>query len=237
MDIQTILDYQSLDFEKVKINRQLAKSDEYVRYTRANETTKKSVDNVAKMSTRAAQLFAKAEEIAAQFEAASKEYDEIAGAAEGLEEDLKRAEFYDKSLESLSGKLEQLEKEASAVATELSALSKDGEAEIASANKNAALAKSCKGKVDELKAQFATKLDEISAKQRELEEKADPQLLSIYRNARKQVKSFPVIVALRDEKLCGCGIELSGAELGKLKDGEPFVTCPTCGRLVYKPQQ
>ena len=36
---------------------------------------------------------------------------------------------------------------------------------------------------------------------------------------------------------CGCGIELSGAELGKLKDGEPFVTCPTCGRLVYKPQQ
>ena len=82
------------------------------------------------------------------------------------------------------------EKEASAVATELSALSKDGEAEIASANKNAALAKSCKGKVDELKAQFATKLDEISAKQRELEEKADPQLLSIYRNARKQVKSF-----------------------------------------------
>ena len=85
MDIQTILDYQSLDFEKVKINRQLAKSDEYVRYTRANEATKKSVDNVAKMSTRAAQLFAKAEEIAAQFEAASKEYDEIAGAAEGLD--------------------------------------------------------------------------------------------------------------------------------------------------------
>ena len=68
-------------------------------------------------------------------------------------------------------------------------------------------------------------------------QKADPQLLSIYRNARKQVKSFPVIVALRDEKLCGCGIELSAAELGKLKDGEPFVTCPTCGRLVYKPGQ
>ena len=111
------------------------------------------------------------------------------------------------------------------------------DAEIASANKNAALAKNCRGKVDELKAQFASKLDEISAKQRELEEKADPQLLSIYRNARKQVKTFPVIVALRDGKLCGCGIELSGAELGKLKDGEPFVTCPTCGRLVYKPQQ
>ena len=237
MDIQTILDYQALDFEKVKINRQLAKSEEYARYMRATDAMKKAIDNVAKMSTRAAQLFAKADEIAAQFEAVSKEYDEIAGAAEGLEQDLKRAEFYEKSLENLAAQLEQLEREANAVATELSALRKDGEAEIAAANKNASIAKSGKSKVEELKAGFAGKLEEISAKQRELEEKADPQLLSIYRNARKQVKTFPVIVALRDEKLCGCGIELSGAELGKLKDGEPFVTCPTCGRLVYKPQQ
>ena len=237
MDIQTILDYQSLDFEKVKINRQLAKSEEYTRYMRATDAMKKAIDNVAKMSTRAAQLFAKADEITAQFEAVSKEYDEIAGAAEGLEQDLKRAEFYEKSLENLAAQLEQLEREANAVATELSALRKDGEAEIAAANKNASIAKSGKSKVEELKAGFAGKLEEISSKQRELEEKADPNLLGIYRTARKQVKTFPVIVALRDEKLCGCGIELSGAELGKLKDGEPFVTCPTCGRLVYKPQQ
>ena len=148
MDIQTILDYQSLDFEKVKINRQLAKSEEYTRYMRATDAMKKAIDNVAKMSTRAAQLFAKADEIAAQFEAVSKEYDEIAGAAEGLEQDLKRAEFYEKSLENLAAQLEQLEREANAVATELSALRKDGEAEIAAANKNASIAKSGKSKVE-----------------------------------------------------------------------------------------
>ncbi len=237
MNIQTILDYQALDFEKIKINRQLAKSEEYVRYTHATEAMKKSVDKVAKMSTRAEQLFAKVDMLIGQYEAACKEYDEIAGAAEGLDEDLKRAEFYEKSLETISAQLEQLEKEASAAAAELSALGKEGEAEINAANKSAAIAKSGKGKVDELKAQFAGQLEEISAKQKALEEAADPALLAVYRGARKQVKSFPVIVALRDGRLCGCGIELSGAELGKLKDGEPFVTCPTCGRLVYKPEQ
>ena len=237
MDIQTILEYQKLDFEKVKISKKLTETEEYRRYVHANEAMKKAIDNVAKMSTRAEQLFEKAEDVSRKFESASKEYDEIAGAAEGLEQDLKRAEFYSKTLESLAAQLEQLEKEASAIATELNALSKEGEAEIASANKNAAIKKNSMVKVEELKAGFASTIDEIGAKQRELEEKADPQLLSIYRNARKQVKNFPVIVALRDEKLCGCGIELSAAELGKLKDGEPFVTCPTCGRLVYKPRQ
>ena len=235
MDIQTILEYQKLDFERVKISKKLTETEEYKRYVHANEAMKKAIDNVAKMSTRAEQLFEKAEDVSKKFESASKEYDEIAGA--GLEQDLKRAEFYSKTLESLAAQLEQLEKEASAIATELNALSKEGEAEIASANKNAAIKKNSMVKVEELKASFASTIDEIGAKQRELEEKADPNLLSIYRNARKQVKSFPVIVALRDEKLCGCGIELSAAELGKLKDGEPFVTCPTCGRLVYKPRQ
>lgn len=235
MNIKSILDYQALDFEKIKINRQLSQSEEYKRFVHANEAMKQSVDKVAKMSTRAAQLFAKADLLIGQYEAACKEFDEISGAVEGLDEDLKRAEFYEKTLTGIAAQMEQIEREASAAMSELSSLGKEGEAEINAANKSAALAKSGKAKVEELKAQFADKLEQISAQQKVLEEKADPELLAIYRNARKQVKNFPVIVALRDDKLCGCGIELSGAELGKLKDGEPFVTCPTCGRLVYKP--
>ncbi len=237
MNIQSILDYQALDLQKVKLNRELAKRDEYVQWQHAHEAMNQSVEKVAKMNTRAAQLFAKVDMLMEQFNAASKEFDEVAGEIDGLGEDLKRAEFYEKTLGKLESLMEQIEKEAAAAENELHALGKEGAAEINAANKNASLALSYKNKVNEIKAGMSGQIEQIGAKQKELEERIDPKLLNIYRNARKQIKHFPVIVALREGKLCGCGIELSGAELGKLKDGEPFVTCPTCGRLVYKPEQ
>ena len=121
--------------------------------------------------------------------------------------------------------------------SELTRIEKEGGAEIDTANKNASWAKKYMEDVNKLKQRYAGELDAINAKQKALEESIDPALLNVYRNARKQVK-YPPIVKLRDGKLCGaCGIELSGAELGKLKVGEAFVNCPTCGRLVYKPEE
>ena len=237
MDVTKILEYQALDGEKVKINRELKNSKEATQYMHANEAMKQAIENVAKKSTRAAQLFAKAELLMKQYEDACREFDDLSGEIDGIGDDLKRAEFYEKTLTKLDNIMEQIERETQEALSELTRIEKEGGAEIDTANKNASWAKKYMEDLNKLKQRYAGELDAINAKQKALEESIDPALLNVYRNARKQVK-YPPIVKLRDGKLCGaCGIELSGAELGKLKDGEAFVNCPTCGRLVYKPEE
>ena len=97
MDVTKILEYQALDGEKVKINRELKNSKEAAQYMHANEAMKQAIENVAKKSTRAAQLFAKAELLMKQYEDACREFDDLSGEIDGIGDDLKRAEFYEKT--------------------------------------------------------------------------------------------------------------------------------------------
>ena len=72
----------------------------------------------------------------------------------------------------------------------------------------------------------------VETKLEELKAKVEPSLMERYLKKRAN-KIYPVLYELRGNVCGACNMELSMAELNKLKNGE-VIDCEQCGRLIYQ---
>lgn len=62
----------------------------------------------------------------------------------------------------------------------------------------------------------------------------DPLYLEAYGQAKTRVKKPPCVVPLRDQQCTGCHIRVSNEVEQATSHGDALVSCPNCGRLVYR---
>ncbi len=231
MNIEQILDYQKLDRELFKIEKQLRENPNK---QKANEM----FDNMKNAQTRSMKLEEKAGVILAEIEKIKKQYK--------IQED-KMNEFLSKDLSSLSkedieklsvlkDKLSQnlviLDKNLTALAENVNAVLSDFNKTIKVFNNSKDVYAKCKQEYDNEVSKFEEDKKQIVDKLEKLSKNVDGKIMEAYAKRRKE-NIFPVMVPLIENSCGGCRYALSSANILKLEE-EGVSTCEHCHRIVYK---
>jgi len=230
MDIKKILDYQTIDFEIIKLERTLNESAD-----------KKMLDNlvdlVKESQNTSAMLEKEAEETLLQYNNMKKNYEENIK----IYETLNRKEL-DKLTET---EINEVMKLANNISTNLNIMEKKllqqadkinsilAEFDNTKKRYNAARDKHKLHK-EEFNKQLETiqpQIDSLLSKLKFMEKTIEPKLLNKYK-IKRQDKLFPIFVAVNSNSCGGCMMELPSAQIEKLKkDG--FLECENCNRIIY----
>jgi predicted nucleic acid-binding Zn-ribbon protein len=133
-------------------------------------------------------------------------------------------------------------------ATKISALEDDELALMLELDRERARLEEVKGETARQIALFSREIEDLTARDKniqtlhamqveELEKCAatvDPLYLEAYGQARTRIKKPPCVVPLRDQQCTGCHIRVSNEVEQATSHGDALVSCPNCGRLVYR---
>lgn len=230
---QEMLQYQTLDSELNRIEKELRKNEFFVKRKQYNALRKDCEENISKLDSTAADLrvqLANArqsmEKISAVIEEHSKEIADI--------EDKDELNYMNKKLN------EQLDL-LSAVEKDLKRILREGEEVAKSFDEiNAKLPKIIAGynkcneefaKVTELQKPRVT---ELKVKQAELKKVIDPAQFELYKKI-SDGQIFPVFVPLLNDCQCGgCRMEMPKAVVDTHMAKKDTMRCEHCGRIIYK---
>lgn len=229
--IAQLLLYQQKDSELLKIEQEIANSEERKKYVQTQSYLKKASEKLDKLE-------AQSQGIVARADALNKLYGEIA-------ETLKDFEHLDELVEE-GADLSFYQRNASQIIEKLKSVKADINNIIALAKETTEEYQSLKKKVITAQNQYpelrAAYLDIKKAKQaqtdgitKELDKLAkdlDPEVLRKYQ-AKRSERIFPIICEIKADRCSKCGIELSIADKEKVAAGK-VVECEHCHRILYK---
>jgi len=230
MEINKILEYQTLDSELFKLEKSLREN--------ADKKTASQMQNNAKIAQeRSYKLDEKAKELQKEYYNAKNQYaiqkkkmDEIFA----KDMDKLSNEEVDKLIklqEKLSQNLSILERSFAKLAENMNALLSDfnkTKNAFQMAKEQFALSKQ---KFDKAQNDAMPKKQELAKKLSALEKGIDNKIIEAYKKRRAE-NIFPVVVSLAGNCCGGCRMELSVANLSKLKE-EGILTCEHCHRIIY----
>ena len=229
--VKELMAYQETDKKLKAIEQELQNSEE----RRKTASAKKFLDGV---NDTAAALEKKAKELSALYEnlvAAHAELQdtlrEIGAAVEGAE-DTNAAGYLHKKADELSGRLGGLEARAAALAEEINGVLSS----FAQLKRKTKAAQEQYGeygrKYKELKNSREAERSAVEKELAELEKAVDPAWMEKYKAKRKD-KMFPVLYEVKGNMCGNCRMELSMAELNRLKN-EEIIECDNCRCLLSK---
>lgn len=231
MSIEQILDYQKLDRELFKIEKQLRENSNK---QKANEM----YDNMRNAQSRSVKLEEKAGIILAEIDKIKKQYKiQEAKMNEFLSKDLLSLSKDDvEKLSVLKDKLSQnlviLDKNLTALAENVNAVLSDFNKTIKVFNNSKEIYAKCKQAYDDEVSKFENDKKQIVEKLEKLSKSVDGKVMDAYSKRRKE-NIFPVMVPLVDNSCGGCRYALSSANILKLEE-DGISTCEHCHRIVYK---
>jgi predicted nucleic acid-binding Zn-ribbon protein len=228
---QELLKYQTIDANLKKIETELSGSEERKKAVSAKKYIDGVEDNVNKLDDRS-------KELVSAYEQATNEQLKLKEQQEDLMRSLEEAEdenavnFLLKKAEELIAKIKTLGKKATQIEAEIQSVLKEY-ATIKNTSKAAQNQYSeYSVKYSELKKSLKDKNDAVVAQLEELKAKVDGALMERYLKKREG-KMYPIIYKIRGNSCGACNMELSAAELNKLKKGE-VIDCGNCGRMLYQ---
>ena len=230
---QEMLQYQSLDSELNRIEKDLRKNDNFVKRKQYKALSQECEDNLAKLD-------GKASELRSQLATARQSMDKITSAIEEHAKEIHDIEDVDE-LNYMNKKLNEQLELLSTVEKELKRILREGE-EIAKSfdEINVKLPKLVlaykKANEDFNKAAEEAKprVTELRQQQAELKKVIDPSLFEIYKKV-SEGGLRPVFVPLRDGERCGgCQMGMPKAVVDAQFSGKNFIRCEHCGRVIYK---
>ena len=229
MDFKNIIEYQKKDGELIKIERELSSNP-------SRKVSSEMISVVKSAQEKSAVLENNAGILEKDFHSVKKAYDETISQVE---------KFISKDLESLSQKdLESIISATNGILNNLNVLEKKlfaeaerlnitlNEFEAAKKQYGIARAKYNEHKkiYDEVLKSKEPEIKKIKMELLELEKGIEPKLLTKYKQLR-QDKLFPVFVKLDDRSCGGCRMELSAAEIEKVKNNG-YLECDNCRRII-----
>lgn len=226
---ETILEYQSLDMQLLKLKRDFENNKEkenltkyatlikenQAKLTTVDAESKKAIDNFEKYKSLYAKLLKDYENLRAKYDGMGKEDKEKAIT----------------ECDSIVSQLSVLERNLSTQVETSNNLIKSFENcknNIVSYKK---LYVASKEKCTEIEKKFIPQENELKQKMVEVEKKCDAKLLAKYKQLR-QDKIFPVVVKLNNSSCGGCSMEFSSAQIGVLKE-KGYLECEHCRRVNY----
>ena len=230
---QEMLQYQSLDGELNRIERDLKKNENYLKSRQYKALKQECDENLSKLDVKSADLRAQLvtarqsiEKITAVIEEHAKEINDIEDVDElnymnkKLNEQLELLSAVDKEIKRILREGEDIAKSFDEISAKLPKL-------IAGFNKTS---EEFKKATEAVKPRVA----ELRAKKAELEKVVDKALLDVYKKVSEGGK-HPVFVPLRDGARCGgCQMEMPKAVVDAQFSGKSFIRCEHCGRVIYK---
>lgn len=229
MNFNNILQYQKKDAELIRIERELNNNPD-------KRISSQMIAVVKSAQEKSSLLEKNAEILEKDFYLVKKAYNETISQVE---------KFVSKDLKSLSQKdLESIINATNGILNNLNILEKKlfSEAEklnitlneFEKAKKQYGTARSKynehKKNYDEILKTKEPEISKIKKELIELEKNIEPKLLSKYKQLRAD-KLFPVFVKLTDKSCGGCRMELSAAEIEKVKTNG-YLECDNCRRII-----
>ncbi|MBE7073748.1 MAG: hypothetical protein E7379_01500 [Clostridiales bacterium] len=236
MKVEKILEYQKLDREMYKLEREIKDNPNKEKANKLHETMRVAQEKSVALEGKAGAIL--------------KEIDKVKGHLK-LQQD-KMAEFTAKDLSTLSK--QEIEKIASLkdklaqnlqiLEKNLTALAENVNSVLSEFNKTIKTFNTAKEDFAKCKTSYDNDIKAIESKKAEvaknlsvIAKEIDSVIMEAYQKRRKE-NIFPVVVQLMEQGkgsyFCGgCRTQLSIASINKL-DSEAVVSCDHCRRLIYK---
>lgn len=233
MSINKILEYQKIDMNIYKKERDFNKSDIV---KKVSQYKAEAVNNNNLLNNLGAEL----ENCYQQFSVISKKYEEIENAYnEMLKVDIN--EFQNlKDFEKYEKELSKLEESFSIISKELAKSQKkiidiDNESKKLNELISKYLVACNKGKalINKEKEALIAEIKPELCKLKEMEADIDKDILEKYKALRKE-KNMPAFVPYQEGNCLGCGVDIKIEVDAQLKNAFDYTECPHCGRMVYK---
>lgn len=231
--VKELLNYQEIDAKLKKIESELSGSEERKKAVSAKKYLDSVEENVNKLDAKAFELAnAYKEALANQQKLTEQESDLSKTLAEVA--DQTEAEYLLKKAGEILNKIKSINAEVSRISNEIQAILKEY-ATIKSTTKAAQAQYTEYGKkYNDLKASKQEERQKIEAELLAIAKKVKPELMELYLKKRAE-KLYPILYEANGE-ICGCcNMQLSMADISKLKNGE-VIECDQCRRLLYKGQ-
>ena len=233
--MKQILEYQKLDFQVLKLEREKNNLSE-------KDIMNKMISFVKDAQGKSIALEDDAKALLDDYNALKKQYNELSGKIQKLLNDniqeKKTVEEVDAGLvaaNTLSSQLFMVERNINIIITKIRELLKQFEQTKNSALKARAKHKEAKDKYNNKLDEIEPKINEIKKQMKELESLIDRQTFEKY----KMIKAdgiFPVFVSSKENgpnmfKCGGCGMEIPRGKVDDLKN-KGYIVCEQCRRII-----
>lgn len=229
--ISQLLLYQEKDSELLKIEQEIAGSEERKKFVQTQSFLKKASEKLDKLE-------AQSQAILTQLDALNKRYAEISETLKDFDhlDDLVDGgadlSFYQRNLTQLIEKIKTIKGEIAALVSS----AKEAAEEYQSMKKKVIAAQKQYPELQAAYKQFKSskqeRTDAISKELETLSKGIDSEVLRKYQ-AKRSERIFPIICEIKADRCSKCGIELSIADKEKVAAGK-VVECENCHRILYK---
>lgn len=229
--LKAILNYQEIDKNLYKIERELAGCDERKEYVKVKKFLETAPEKLDALEVKATALKAEAAELSKQYLAAEatledfEHLDELVSGGADISFYKKKAQSVVERLKKLRADLNALTENVKATDAEYQKLKK----QVISAQKQypevAEKYKAVKSSKEGEKKAYETQLSQIA-------KEISAELLGSYQTKRKE-KIFPIVGALAGDRCPFCSMEPPLAARNKLTGGGT-IECDNCHRILFK---
>ena len=230
---QEMLEYQSLDGELNRIEKDLRKNDSFIKRKQYKALSQECEENLAKLD-------AKAQELKNQLAMAKATMDKITEVIEehskeiAALEDIDELNYMNKQLNVQLTDLSNVDKEIKRIIREGEEIAKSFDEINAKLPKIVVAYKKANEDFNKVTEEVKPKVTELKVKQAELKKAIEPSLFEIYKKV-SEGGVHPVFVPLRDGSRCGgCQMEMPKAVVDTQMAGKSYMRCEHCGRIIYK---
>ena len=230
---QEVLQYQSLDGELIRIERELRKNENYIKSRQYKALRQELEDSLSRLDAKSVDLKSQlaaarqsVEKILASIEEHAKEIHDI--------EDVDELNYMNKKLNEQLELLSTVDKDIKRILREGEDIAKSFEEISAKLPKVLAAFKKTTDEFNKAKEAIKPRVAELRAQQAELKKVIDPAIFDVYKKV-SEGGNYPVYVPLRDGSRCGgCQMEMPKAVVDAQFAVKPFIRCEHCGRVIYK---
>lgn len=239
MNIQIMLEYQKIDMQSYKLERDFYRSESYLKVNKLLQDASARKKDLTDLSAELMKCYTQLKVLSAKLDEIDAERQKLADTDFDCFTEEKDLDRFEKNLAKLDENFLVINREIARTVKRIS--------DIAEKNKdlnelmdkyNIAVAKAqevSNAKLEEVKKQrmpFVMQLKNIRESQPDFEKS---ELYIKYKSLRAK-KRMPAIVPYNEGYCAGCGMEI-GVEVNKyLKEKYDYTECPHCGRIVYKLQ-
>lgn len=228
-----MLDYQRLDSELNRIERDLRKNENFVKRKQYKAMTAECEESLTKLDAKSAELRNQLAAANKAIERVNEELDEHIKEFDGAE-DVDELNYMNRKLNALITEIGNLDKEIKRILREGEEISKSFDEISAKLPRLIAGYNKCNEVFNKAAAEVKPKVRELQQKQAELRKSIDPSLFEVYKKI-SEGQLHPVFVPLRDGCRCGgCQMEIPKAVVEAQMAGKDYMRCEHCGRIIYK---
>jgi len=232
--IKNYLEYQEIDYELYKLERELKDSEERKNYSRYKKYVQDATEQLQKLNAESEELLNGYDKLISGKAGCAERIKEIEDVADGIEA-LEELRFYQTKYAQLDEAMATLEREVARVMARIEEIKFSCNDAMEKGRRATVASKEARAAYDQKAEQYRERMDELKAKLAKIAPKLkDAKLTEHYKRMRED-KKMPVFVNFNlSGKSCGkCGMELVYGELAKLKEPGDWIECSNCRRILY----